>query len=107
MNAKYHAIHQALTKINQNLDARGTALMASPYSEDDPDRLYQMLIELVPVGSKVSATYMSMPGDVSTLKTVEGVVSSCSPISRSEPSFHIDLGKAGILLPGSVLTELA
>jgi hypothetical protein len=104
MNATYRAVKESLNKINNNLAAQGEALLASPYKQADADALYERLIGLVTTGTEVVATYMSKANDYSSLKTFEGKVTGCAPISIDEPSFHItDSRGFSILLPGSVL----
>lgn len=103
MNATYHAVKESLNKINNNLAAQGSAILSSPYKQSDSDALYEKLIALVPVGTAVTATYMSKANDFSTLKTFTGIVTGHAGISIDEPSFHISNDHFGILLPGSVL----
>ena len=103
MNITYHAIKESLNKIDDNLDAQGTAMLASPYQEEDASKLYDMLIGLIPTGSKVKAVYMSKANDVSSLKEIVGTVTGHASISKHEPSFHIKHGGFTILLPGSVI----
>lgn len=107
MNAQYHAVKQSLAKVNGNLAARDSALLASPYTQADSDRLYEKLMTLVPIGSKVTASYYSKPGDLDSFKTFTGTVTGVSAISIDEPSFHVEDERGGILLPGSVLAEVA
>lgn len=103
MNATYRAVKESLNKINNNLAAQGEALLSSPYKQADADELYDHLIDLIPDGAEVTATYMSKANDFSTLKTFTGKVTGSASISIDEPSFHISDGKFTILLPGSVL----
>lgn len=105
MNAQYHAVKASLSKVNDNLAARDSALLASPYTQDDVDRLYEKLMALVPVGSKVTASYYSKHGDLDSFKEFTGTVTGVSAISINEPSFHVETERGGILLPGSVLAE--
>ena len=103
MNITYHAVKESLNKIDDNLEARGAALLASPYRKEDASKLYDMLIELIPAGSKVKAVYFSKANDVSSLKEIHGTVTGHASISKHEPSFHVEHDGFTILLPGSVL----
>lgn len=103
MNATYRAVKESLNKVNENLAAQGSALLSSPYTMADADALYNRLIDLIPDGTEVTATYMSKPNEMSSLKTFTGKVTDSAVISNDEPYFHISDGKRTILLPGSVL----
>lgn len=103
MNAEYHAVKESLNKINNNLAAQGEAMLASPYTQQDADFLYERLINLIPVGTEVTATYFSRANDYSSLKTFTGKVTGSVSITIDEPSFHISDGKMGTLQPGSVI----
>lgn len=103
MNAKYLALREALTRINSSLN--GGAMLASPYKPEDADNIYLQMIELVPTGTRVRATYVPNPSKPTEIVTREGVVGSHATISIDEPDFHINLSdfNGTILLPGSVL----
>jgi hypothetical protein len=103
MNATYHAVKESMNKIDANLEARGTALLPSPYIASDSRKLYETLIEMIPMGSKVKAVYFSIANDPASLKEIDGTVTGSASISKSEPSFHVEHGGFTVLLPGSVL----
>jgi hypothetical protein len=106
MNAKYLALREALARMNSSLN--GGAMLASPYKPEDADKVYQMMAELIPSGTRVRATYVPNPSKPTEIVTREGVVASHAPISIDEPDFHINLSdfNGTILLPGSVLEAI-
>lgn len=106
MNAKYLALREALTRMNNSMN--GGAMMASPYKPEEADEVYQMMVDLVPSGTRVRATYVPNPSKPTEIVTREGVVASHAPISIDEPDFHINLSdfNGTILLPGSVLEAI-
>jgi hypothetical protein len=106
MNAQYRALHEALTRINRTLTS--APMLASPYKPEDADKVYQMMVDLVPVGTHVRATYVPSPSNPTEVITREGIVTSHSPISIDEPDFHIEFfySNSSILLPGSVLEAI-
>lgn len=103
MNATYRALHEALTRINNTLT--GNPLLPSPYKAEDADKVYEMMVEQVPVGTRVRVTYVPSPSKPTEIVTREGRVSSHVAISINEPDFHIHFAETNstILLPGSVL----
>lgn len=103
MNSVYHAVKEALNKIDDNLSAQGQAILASPYVPEDADKLYTALINLIPAGAKVKAVYFSKANDMSSMKEIHGTVTGHASISKHEPSFHVEHNGFTILLPGSVL----
>lgn len=103
MTLTYHAAKEALHKINSNLSAQGTAMLASPYVPKDAEKLYDLLISFIPVGTEVKAVYLSKANELTSVKEFTGKVTGHFAASKAEPSFHISDGKSTILLPGSVL----
>lgn len=105
MNAKYRALHEASDRINASLDGRGIA--SSPYKDVDPDNIYQMMVELVPVGARVRVTYIPSPSKPTKIMTREGVVSSHVQ-TFGEPDFQIYFAATNstIVVPGSVLEAI-
>jgi hypothetical protein len=106
MNAKYRALHEASVRINKSLDARG--IVNSPYKDADADNIYQMMVDLVPVGTAVRATYISNPAKPNKMVTREGTVTGHIQISFDEPDFHIYFAGTNTTshFPGSVLEEI-
>jgi hypothetical protein len=106
MNATYRALHEASARINRSMDGGG--ILASPYKTADAENVYQMMVELVPVGTPVRVTYIPSPDKPTNIVTREGVVSSHVHISFEEPDFHIYFANTNstILLPGSVLEAI-
>jgi hypothetical protein len=106
MNAKYRALHEALGRINSNL--RSTGLLASPYKQEDADKIYDTMTELIPAGTHVRVTYIPNANKPTEIITREGRVASHAAISIDEPDFHIHFTETNstILLPGSVLEAL-
>lgn len=104
MNAKYRALNEALTRINDNLSSQGEALLPSPYKQEQADRIYDMMVQLIPIGAKVKVTWVPSAGNPSSFRVGKGVVTGHSAISIHEPSFHVELeDKSSVLLPGSLL----
>lgn len=106
MNAKYRALHEALNRINNNLNS--DPMLPSPYKQEDADTIYQMMVEQIPVGTHVRMTYVPNPNKPTEIITREGRVASHAAISIDEPDFHINFfyNNSTILLPGSVLEAL-
>lgn len=106
MNAKYRALHEASVRINKSLDGRG--IVSSPYKDADADNIYQMMVELVPVGAHVRATYVPDPAKPAKMVTREGTVIDHIQISFDEPNFHIYFVGTNTTshFPGSVLEVL-
>lgn len=106
MTLTYAAVKEALNKIDANLDAIGSALLPSPYKSSDAAKLYAMLIEMIPVGTPVKATYLARANDIVSLKEITGKVTGHSTIAKSEPFFHIESETGSVLLPGSLIEIL-
>jgi hypothetical protein len=106
MNAKYRALHEALNRINSTLNS--APMLASPYKPEDADNIYLKMVELVPSGTHVRATYIPNPSKPTEIITREGRVASHAAISIDEPDFHIHFSETNstILLPGSVLEAI-
>ena len=105
MNAKYRALHEASVRINKSLDGRG--IVSSPYKDSDADDIYQMMVELVPVGTPVRVTYIPSPAKLTKIMTREGFVSG-HVHTFEEPDFHIYFADTNttIIVPGSVLEAI-
>lgn len=106
MTLTYAAVKEALNKIDANLDAIGSALLPSPYKSSDIEKLYGMLIDMIPVGTPVKATYLARANDLVSLKEITGKVTGHSTIAKAEPFFHIANETGSVLLPGSLIEIL-
>lgn len=106
MNAKYRALHEASGRINASLDGRG--IRNSPYKDADAANIYQMMVELVPVGTAVRVTYIPSPSKLTKMAIREGVVQGHAQVSFDEPDFDVYLKDSNttIRVPGSVLEAL-
>lgn len=106
MNAKYRALHEACASIHKSLDGGG--IIKSPYKWEDADILFQMMVELGPVGTPVRVTYIPSPNKPTKIVSREGVVSGHGNISFDEPDFHIYFADTNstILVRGSVLEAI-
>lgn len=95
----YHALKDLWTATLQP-----SGVLLSPWSETDTERVYEAMKDFYPEDAKVTAVYPTR-ADLSTFKTVSGVVAGVSAISIYEPSFHIRQADGfTILLPGSLLS---
>lgn len=106
MTITYAAVKEAMNKIDANLDAIGSALLPSPYKSSDAEKLYDMLIEMIPVGTPVKATYLARANDLVSLKEITGTVTGHATIAKSEPFFHVANETGTVLLPGCLLEIL-
>lgn len=108
MNAKYRALHEASTRINRSLGGGG--IIDSPYTSDDAEKVYQMMVDLVPVGTRVRATYIPNPDKPTEIVTQEGYIDGHERISFDEPDFRFYVVQADkrilCLLRGSVLEAI-
>lgn len=106
MNARYRALHEASVQINASLDGRG--IRNSPYKDSDADKIYQMMVELVPEGSSVRVTYIPYPANLSKMVVKEGVVQGSEQVSWDEPHFDVYFKDSNttIRVPGSVLEAI-
>lgn len=106
MNAKYRALHEACSRIVSSLDGRGIA--SSPYKDADADNVYQMMVDLVPVGTAVRVTYIPSPAKLTKVIAREGVVQGHEQVSWDEPDFNVYFKDSNttIRVPGSVLEAI-
>lgn len=106
MNAKYRALHEASGRIIASLDARG--ITSSPYKDAEADSIYQMMVELVPVGTSVRVTYIPSPAKLNKMVIREGVVQGYTQVSWDEPHFDVYFKDSNttIRVPGSVLEAI-
>lgn len=106
MNAKYRALHDACRRINASVDA--SWINSTSYKDSDATKVYQMMVELVPVGTTVRVTYIPSPAKLSKMVIREGVVQGHEQVSWDEPDFHVYFKDSNttIRVPGSVLEEI-
>lgn len=98
---KYQAKRSVLARMNTRL-----AVGSAATTQAEVDSLFQDMVDMIPVGSRVSASWYQSAGD-DELTTTIGVVQFSAKINDDEPSFELmNDDEFCIMLPGSLLTVL-